>query len=210
MSIDARNHPRRGRAHSSLAGLTAALIVAILTGSVAPLASAEDDSLRAKDRRAALRRINSTLEAWIRVSREDAQYLVLDRQAAVLRLQHGSAVLRSCPVTADDLVIDGQPVNQALSRRLRDYRRHHPYVQRQPGPLDWDQYLATDATDECALEFSSGLLLYAAALWKQRSPSGRSIQLDPVDLRALYNSVDPGTPFLILPVGWDRLHETYR
>ena len=151
-------------------------------------------------------RINAALQAWLEVVEEDALHLVFDRQEVALRLQRGAAVLRVCPVLADSLGEELQSTPRTLTNHLRAYRRHHAYSEPGPGPFDWEYYLVADATDECALSFSGGLILYSSDSWKDsRTPS---LQIAAADVRALYNSLQPGTPFIILPAGWNQTAET--
>ena len=163
----------------------------------AQVATDADDELR----RAGLIRINAGLEAWLQAIEADVPYLLLDREQGVLRLQQGHAVLRSCP-TLRDSAGRAPPARQVLSRHLRRYRRSHPYALPQPGPFDWDYYLVGEATAECAIAFSDGLLLHASDVWRQtRAPF---VEIEPDDVRALYNAVRADTPLITLPAGWSR------
>lgn len=152
-----------------------------------------------------LARINAALQTWLEVVEEDALHLVFDRQEASLRLQHGGGLLRVCPVLADSLG-EEESTRQTLSSHLRTYRRHHAYAQPGPGPFDWEYYLVADASEECALSFSGGLLIYSSDSWKDSGAP--SLQIAAADVRALYNSLQPGTPFIILPAGWNRTTDT--
>ena len=151
-----------------------------------------------------LTRINAALKAWLEAVEGDELHLVFDPQKAVLRFQHGRNLLRVCPLRASSIGGGGgdQPIRQTLSSHLRAYRRHHPYAKPEPGPFDWEYYLVADATEECALSFSGGLVLFASDTWKNSGTP--SLQLEVPDIRALYNSLEPGVPLIILPPGWNR------
>ena len=96
----------------------------------------------------------------------------------------------------------------ALTRRIRRYRRSYPQAQIQPGPFDWEQYLATSATEQCALYFEGGLLVFAAAAWGDvRSPS---LKVAPRDLIALHDALDLGTRLIVLPTSWRNSRPTFR
>ena len=131
----------------------------------------------------------------------DRVYLLLDRSAGQLRVQHGAAVLRQSPVVSDSLD-PGTPVRQRLTARLRRHRRADPFTAIEPGPFDWEHYLAKEATAEAALLFSEGLLLYAAEIWSPARPP--SIQLRSEDLRALFDAVEDSVDLILLPSGWER------
>lgn len=153
-----------------------------------------------------LTRINAALKAWLEAVEGDAPHLVFDPQQAVLRFQHGRNLLRVCPLRASSIGGGGgQPIRQTLSSHLRAYRRHHPYAKPEPGPFDWEYYLVADATEDCALSFSGGLILFASDTWKNTGTP--SLQLEVPDIRALYNSLEPGVPLIILPPGWNRSEE---
>ncbi len=161
----------------------------------AQVATGVDDELR----RAGLKRINAALKVWLQAIETESPYLLLDREEGVLHLQQGRAVLRTCP-TLRDSAGRAPPVRQLLSRHLRRYRRSHPYSPPQPGPFDWEYYLVGEATVECAIAFSDGLLLHASDLW--RETKAPFVEIEPDDARALYNALKPDTPLIILPAGW--------
>ena len=144
-------------------------------------------------------RINDGIESWIERIDSDRPFLLLDLGAAQLRLQHGSAILRSVPV----LAVSGEgstPVSQRLQGRLRRYGAV-PFQPIVAGPFDWEQYLAHEADDECALLFDGGLLMYAHDEWsKAPAPTAR---LASADLRALFDAVPDSVELVLLPAGWD-------
>ena len=131
----------------------------------------------------------------------DRPYLLLDRSAGKLRLQHGAAVLRQCPVISDSLDA-GTPSRQRMTARLRRHRRADPSTGIEAGPFDWEDYLAAEATEEAALLFSGGLLLYAAEAWSPVRPP--FLRLGTEDLRALYDAVADSVDLVLLPPGWER------
>ena len=146
-----------------------------------------------------LARINDGIQSWIEAIDSDRQFLLLDLGVGQLRLQHGSAILRSAPV----LVASGEgstPVSQRLQSRLRRYGAvpFHPIVS---GPFDWEQYLALEADDGCALQFDGGLLVYAHDAWAQ-APAP-AVRLVSADLRALFDAVPDSVELVLLPAGWD-------
>ena len=147
-----------------------------------------------------LARINQALQQWLRLIEADRPYLLVDRRAGEVRLQHGQAVLRTVPVLVDSL--GPQPAPQAaLQRRVRRYRPATSWSRPQHGPFDWESNLAAQATERCALYFDSGLLIYAAAVW--RNPRAPSLRIEVGDLKALYNTAETGMPLVVLPRGWD-------
>ena len=131
----------------------------------------------------------------------DRPYLLLDRSAGQLRLQHGAAVLRQCPVISDS-VAAAAPLQQRLKARLRRHRRADPSTGIEAGPFDWEHYLAAEATEEAALLFSGGLLIYAAEVWTPVRPP--FLRLRTEDLRALYDAVADSVELVLLPPGWER------
>lgn len=145
-------------------------------------------------------RINQALRDWLRLMETDRRYLVVDRQAREARLQHGRAVLRSCPVRVDSLG-DGEFAQAELRLHLRRYRPSDPWSPIASGPFDWEQVLAEQATDDCALYFSNQLLIYAADTWGQ--PRAPALRITADDLRALYEACAPGTPLVVLPFHWN-------
>ncbi len=151
-----------------------------------------------------LARINDAIEALIGLIDSDRPFLVFDRGAAELRLQHGSAILRSVP--ALDVVDDGHAeLTQRLRSRLRRYGAV-PFQPIAPGAFDWEQYLALEADDECALWFDGGLLIYADEAWTPAAAP--SVRLTTEDLRALFDAVADSTAIVLLPAGWDVASET--
>ena len=145
-------------------------------------------------------RINLALQQWLRLIEADRPYLLVDRSAGEVRLQHGQAVLRIAPVLVDSL--GPRPATHAaLQRHLRRYRPATSWSRLQHGPFDWESNLATQATEKCALYFDSGLLVYAAAAW--RNPRSPSLKIDAGDLMAFYNTAETGMPLVVLPRGWD-------
>ncbi len=131
----------------------------------------------------------------------DRPYLLLDGSARQLRLQHGAAVLRQCPVISDSVDV-GTPLRQRLTARLRRHRRADPFARIEPGSFDWEHYLVSEGTKEAALLFSEGLLLYAAEVWRPVRPP--SIRLRSEDLRALHDAAADGVDLILLPSGWER------
>jgi hypothetical protein len=147
--------------------------------------------------------INDALEAWIHQIDSDRPYLLLDVAAGELRLQHGAALLRACPIVSaeiDSLVV----VQQQLQARLRRYGAM-PFVSVVAGPFDWEQYLVQEADDDCALRFDGGLVLYADVAWE--STPAPTLRLLPADLRALFDAVSDSIGLVLLPAGWNRLAE---
>ena len=148
-----------------------------------------------------LGRINEALREWLQLMEADQVYLLLDRSAGQLRVQHGAAVLRQCPVVSDSLGA-GAPLRQRLTARLRRHRRADPFTAIESGPFDWEHYLVSEATAEAALLFSEGLLLYAAQVWSPARPP--SIRLRSEDLRALFDAAADSVDLILLPSGWER------
>ena len=147
-----------------------------------------------------LARINQALQQWLRLIEADRPYLLVDRRAGEVRLQHGQAVLRIAPVLVDSL--GPRPATQtSLQRHVRRYRPATARSPLQHGPFDWESNLANQATEKCALYFDSGLLIYAAAAW--RNPRAPSLKIEVDDLKALYNTAETGMPLVVLPRGWD-------
>ena len=172
-------------------GAARILAVASLLGwSLCPARASED-----------LERTNEALRAWLEMMEADRLYLLLDGSAGQLRLQHGAAVLRQCPVVSDSLDA-GTPPGQRLKARLRRHRRADPHTAIAAGPFDWEQYLAAGATDQAALLFSEGLLLYADEVWRPVRPP--FLRLRTEDLRALYDAAADGVELILLPPGWER------
>ena len=147
-----------------------------------------------------LERTNEALRAWLQLMEADRPYLLLDRSAGKLRLQHGAAVLRQCPVVSYSVETDA-PLRQWLTARLRRHRRADPFTPIEAGPFDWEHYLVTEAPGEAALLFSKGILLYAAEVWRPVRPP--SVRLRSEDLRALYDAVADSVDLVLLPAGWE-------
>ena len=145
-------------------------------------------------------RINRALRDWLRLVETDRLHLVVDRPAREVRLQHGRAVLRNCPVRSDSLG-DRELALAELRLHLRRYRPSDPWSPIAGGPFDWEQVLAEQATDNCALYFSNQLLIYAADTWGQ--PRAPALRIATGDLRALYEACAPGTPLVVLPLHWN-------
>ena len=154
----------------------------------------------AESRGADLRRINQALREWLVLIETDRPYLVVDRQFGEVRLEHGRAVLRTCLVLTDSLGLRPD-VRASLQSRIRRYRPSDPWARSQAGPVDWEQHLSEDATPDCALYFTNGLLVYASEAWGQ--PRAPALKVDVGDLRALYNLGAGVLPLLVLPPGWD-------
>ena len=148
-----------------------------------------------------LERTNEALRAWLHLMAADRPYLLLDGSAGQLRLQHGAAVLRQCPVISDS-ADGGTPLRQRLTARLRRHRRADPYAAIEAGPFDWEHYLAAEATEEAALLFSEGLLLYSAEVWSPVRPP--FLRLRAEDLRDLCDAVADSVDLIRLPPGWER------
>ena len=144
---------------------------------------------------------NEALRQWLALMENDRVYLVVDRQAGEVRLQHGKAVLRQCPIVGDFL--GRRPdITGKLQQRVRRYRPRTPWAQIESGAFDWENNLAEEATDRCALFFDSGVLIYASAAWGQVRPP--SLRLTIEDVRALYNAGAEGLDLVILPPAWDQ------
>ena len=148
-----------------------------------------------------LGRINEALREWLQLMGADRVYLLLDRSAGQLRVQHGAAVLRQCPVVSDSLGA-GTPLRQRLTARLRRHRRADPFTAIESGPFDWEHYLVSEATAEAGLLFSEGLLLYASEIWGPARPP--SVRLRSQDLRALFDAAADSVDLILLPSGWER------
>lgn len=143
--------------------------------------------------------VNAALRAWLQAIEADAPYLLVDRGAGQLRLMHGKALLRRVPLVADSL--GARPlVQSALEARLRRYRPSTPWRGLAPSPFDWEQNLVAAAPGTSALYFAHGLLIYASPAWHR--PSAMDLQIEAVDLQALYNACGPGTALVVLPANW--------
>ena len=145
-------------------------------------------------------RTNRALRYWLELIEADRIYLVLDCQHKEIRLAHGNAVLRNCPMVVAALA-DGIEDRQVVQKHLRRYLPSDPWSRLQIGRFDWEQNLVEDAPETAALYFSGGLLMYAADVWQHtRSPA---LRLRSADLRALYNALETGTPLVVLPKNWN-------
>ena len=145
-------------------------------------------------------RINRALRDWLTLTEKDRPYLVLDREAGEIRLQHGWAVLRNCPVLVDSA--GGVPQSPTrLHQKFRRYRPSDPWSEIAVGPFDWEQNLVEEATADCALFFSNRMLIYASEVWGR--PRAPALQIGIGDLRALYDACDPETDLVILPHRWN-------
>lgn len=143
-------------------------------------------------------RMNDAIEAWIAHIDSDRPFLLLDIGAGELRLYHGAALLRRCPLVA--AVVDS---NRAVSQRLRGRIRRYgaePFQPTSAGPFDWEQYLAQEGDDECALWFDGGLLVYAHEVWLPAASPAVRLALE--DLRALFDTVADSVGLVLLPAGW--------
>ena len=145
--------------------------------------------------------INQALRSWLAAVESDVPFAVIDLQARELRLYHGRALLRACSIIADSIAVAvEEEVSQELVSRARRYTRSDPFAQRRPGPFDWEYYLVEAATDDCALYFSAGLLVFASDAWGvPRPPYAR---LSEPDLWAVHDALSLGTELIVLPVGW--------
>jgi len=148
----------------------------------------------------ALARINRALRDWLTLIEKDRLHLVVDREAGEVRLQHGRAVLRTCPVRIDSTEEQAESPTR-LDQKIRRYRRSDPWSEIVVGPFDWEQNLAIEATDACALFFSNRLLIYASEDWGP--PRVPALQIDRRDLRALYDACPPEIDLVILPHRWN-------
>ncbi len=145
-------------------------------------------------------RINRALRDWLTLIEKDRPYLAFDREAGEIRLQHGRAVLRNCPVRIDSAGTRPQSPTR-LSRKLRRYRPSDPWSEIAVGPFDWEQNLVEEATADCALFFSNRMLIYASEAWSR--PGAPALQIGMGDLRALYDACAPEIELVILPHRWN-------
>ena len=177
---------------------TAVLSGALLIVSAAPIpAGAAREAGRAE-----LALINQALRSWLSAVEADVPFVVIDLEARELRLHHGRALLRACAIVADSITVGGEEETgqQELVSKVRRYTRSDPFAQRRPGPFDWEYYLVEAATDDCALYFSAGMLVFASDAWGvPRSPYAR---LSAADLRAVHDALAVGTSLIVLPPGW--------
>ena len=183
--------PVRAPTRSPSFGARILAAAAVLGCSVADPVRASED----------LEATNEALRGWLQLMKADRPYLLLDGSAGQLRLQHGAAVLRPCPVISDSLDAGTAP-RQRLTARLRRHRRAAPHTGIAAGPFDWEHYLAAEATEEAALLFSEGLLLYADEVWRPVRPP--FLRLRTEDLRALYDAAADRLELILLPPGWER------
>ena len=146
------------------------------------------------------RRVNAALHTLLRAIDADELFAVVDLEHRELRLHHGRALLRTCPIESLTVPVETAAL-QSLTQRPRRYTRSDPYAQRGPGALDWEHYLVAAATEDCALYFSGGLLIYASQAWA--SPRPPQVRLTTNDLRAVYDALAPDTDLVLLPPGWD-------
>lgn len=149
---------------------------------------------------AELTRINRALRSWLSAVEADIPFVVIDLQARELRLHHGRALLRVCAIVADSIAVDVVEARQELVGKTRRYTRSDPFAQRGPGPFDWEYYLVEAATDDCALYFSSALLVFASDVWGVPRPPYARLSVS--DFRAVYDALPVGTPLVVLPPGW--------
>jgi hypothetical protein len=151
---------------------------------------------------AALKSINSALQAWVQAVDAGEPYLLLDLETAEVRLMQQNALLRSCPAVVDSFT-GGNGEREVLGKIRRYWRA--PEGRGSTGnprsAFDWEDFLAEDGDRDCALWFSGRLLIYAAREWGTvRAPS---VRLNEGDIRALYNAARPGMPLIVLPAGWN-------
>ena len=114
-------------------------------------------------------------------------------------MMHGRALLRACPLVRDDLG-EWPATSDTVRAHLRRYRSLDPWTEPAAGPFDWEHNLVEDAPDDGALFFASGLLVYAAEVW--RRAGAPELVVDAVDLRALFNASAVGTRLVVLPADW--------
>jgi len=145
-------------------------------------------------------RINRALRDWLTLTEENRPYLVFDREAGEIRLQHGRAVLRNCPVRIDSAGLRPESTIR-LDQKLRRYRPSDPWSEIAVGPFDWEQNLVEEASADCALFFSNRMLIYASEVWGRSRPP--ALQIGVGDLRALYDACALGTELVILPHRWN-------
>jgi hypothetical protein len=151
-----------------------------------------------------LARKNDAIEAWIAHIDSDQPFLLLDVSAGELRLQHGSALLRTCKLEALQ-INDAVSVTQRLQSHVRRYSAE-PFQSITTGPFDWEQYLVQEANDNGLLQFTGGLLVHADPLLSYP----RAARIAATDLRALFDAVNDSTGLVLLPIGWDRMDSESR
>ena len=173
------------------------LLSAAIASAAVPFPASDNPSEIAE-----LEAINSALQAWVQAIDAGDPYLLIDTEAAEVRLMQQTALLRSCPAVVDSLT-GGGGEREVLEKIRRFWRA--PGGGRFPGhpqsPFDWEDYLAEDGDRDCALWLSGRLLFYAAPEWGVvRAPS---VRLNEGDIRALYNAARPGMRLIVLPRGWN-------
>ena len=167
---------------------------AIASAAVLPLSASDTPAGIAE-----LEAINSALQAWVRAIDAGEPYLLLDVEAAELRLMQQKALLRSCPADVDSLTGDGG--EREVLEKIRRYWRAPGGGGNPQSSFDWEDYLAEDGDRDCALWLSGRLLIYAAPEWGiVRAPG---VRLNEGDIRALYNAARPGMRLIVLPRGWN-------
>ena len=148
---------------------------------------------------AELESINSALQAWVQAIDAGEPYLLLDVDAAEIRLMQHKAMLRRCPAVVDSLTGGGG--EREVLDKIRRYWRAPGSGGNSQSPFDWEDYLAEDGDGDCALWLTGRLLIYAAREWGVvRAPS---VHLTEGDIRVLYNAARPGMPLIVLPRGWN-------
>lgn len=157
--------------------------------------------------------IHAALEQWLQLAQRDVRYLVVDADSSQVRLYHGGALLRRCAAKIVSAPRIGPDRAAAVPDRdswsivspLRWARPAGPHATADPGPFDWERYLADAATDRSGLLLSDHGALYADARWQERLGEGvASIRLEARDLRALADALDEGTRLVYLAPGWSR------
>ncbi len=146
---------------------------------------------------AGLKQINAALSRWLGLIGQDAPFLVIDAEAQEVRLYHHRALLRVCPAQLSESLATESSLT--IHAHLRQLRRAGPYREPDPGPFDWERYLADAATDASALLLTNETLVHASPAW---DPPQDWVRLQEADLRALYDALTDGTPVVILPRGW--------
>lgn len=175
--------------------------------------------------------INQALRAWLRLIETDRPYLVVDRAAGEVRLQHGRAVLRACPVLADSFEVRTAGGAAGEADGSGGWRAEPP-AGRPGGPGAFSgglppaevqerirRYRPSDAWsrpqagpfdwEHVLVNQATGdcALYYANGLLIYASgawgrPRAPSLRLGTGDLRALYNVADDGLPLVVLPPRW--------
>ncbi len=173
------------------------LSAAIASATVPPLPASQTPTQIAE-----LESINRALQAWVQAIDASEPYLLLDYEAAEVRLMQQKALLRRCPAVLDSLTGGGG--EREVLGKIRRYWRA-PGGSGRPGhsqsSFDWEDYLAEDGDRDCALWLTGQMLIYAAPEWGVvRAPS---VRLNEGDIRALYNAARPGMRLIVLPRGWN-------